>query len=217
MSGCVERDLSKFIWQTRYRDPGALPPESDIAARGDGGAERGGGRARSCGMVRAVLGDSARLLLPPGRAHTGGRRHRASGDVAQLLCHGLDGEGIAHDFQVTDHAYAAWRQRSAGQADLPGYLLDREAISPRDHLLMQAALQPFVDGAISKTVALSRHLDKVTATEIFQTAYDLGLKKCTAFRESVRPGVIADRYLTDPNRDAVRSSAHCCDTDRESD
>jgi ribonucleoside-diphosphate reductase alpha chain len=82
---------------------------------------------------------------------------------------------------------------------------------------MQAALQPFVDGAISKTIALSRHLDKASATQIFQTAYDLGLKGCTAFRESARPGVIAERYLTDPKRETERSSAHCCDTDRESD
>lgn len=129
----------------------------------------------------------------------------------------LDSEGTLHDFQVTDHAYALWRRLSAGQADLPDYFRDREAISPRDHLLMQAVLQPFVDGAISKTIALSRHLDRAGVMEIFQTAYDLGLKGCTVFRESARPGVIADRYLTDPDREAQRSSAHCCDTDRESD
>ena len=129
----------------------------------------------------------------------------------------LDGEGTLHNFQVTDHAYTVWRRLSARQADLPDYFLDREAISPREHLLMQAALQPFVDGAISKTIALSRHLDKASAPEIFQTAYDLGLKGCTVFRESARPSVIADRYLTDPDREAERGSVHCCDTDRESD
>jgi len=90
-------------------------------------------------------------------------------------------------------------------------------ISPRDHLLMQAALQPYVDGAISKTIALSRQLDRASVLVIFQTAYDLGLKGCTVFRESDRPGVIGDHYLADPFRESERGNAHCCETDRESD
>jgi ribonucleoside-diphosphate reductase alpha chain len=130
----------------------------------------------------------------------------------------LDSDGVHHNFQVTDYAYAAWRGRQEEQtAGLPHCFIDREAIAPRDHLLMQAALQPYVDGAISKTIALSRRLDKAVVAEIFQTAYDLGLKGCTVFRESARPGVIVDPYLTDPAREAERSSAHCCDSDRESD
>jgi ribonucleoside-diphosphate reductase alpha chain len=129
----------------------------------------------------------------------------------------LDGEGKPHDFQVTDYAYAAWHAQQVGQPPLPECFIDRKMISPRDHLLMQAALQPYVDGAISKTIALSEPLDRASVSEIFQTAYDLGVKGCTVFRESALPGVISDHYLDDPFRDPGRGSAHCCDTDRESD
>jgi len=129
----------------------------------------------------------------------------------------LDGEGKHHNFQVTDYAYAAWRGRQVGQPPLPDYFIDRKMISPRDHLLMQAALQPYVDGAISKTIALSRQLDRASVREIFQTAYDLGVKGCTVFRESALPGVIGDHDLADPFHEVGRGSAHCCDTDRESD
>ncbi len=129
----------------------------------------------------------------------------------------LDSEGKHRDFQVTDYAYAVWRGLQVGQPTLPDYFIDRKVISPRDHLLMQAALQPYVDGAISKTIALSRQLDVASVQEIFQTAYDLGLKGCTVFRETDRPGVIGDHYLADPFREAERGSAHCCQTDRESD
>jgi ribonucleoside-diphosphate reductase alpha chain len=128
----------------------------------------------------------------------------------------LDSEGQHHNFQVTDYAYAVWRREQARQGTLPDYFVDREAISPRDHLLMQAALQPSVDGAISKTIALSRHVDSTSVPELFQAAYDLGLKGCTVFRESARPGVIG-RYLTDAVHEAEHRGAHCCDTDRESD
>jgi ribonucleoside-diphosphate reductase alpha chain len=129
----------------------------------------------------------------------------------------LNGEGKHHDFQVTDYAYAAWRGQQVGQPPLPDYFIDRKVISPRDHLLMQAALQPYVDGAISKTIALSRQLDRASVLEIFQTAYDLGVKGCTVFRESALPSVIGDHSLADPFRDAGRGRAHCCDTERESD
>jgi len=129
----------------------------------------------------------------------------------------LDGEGTHRDFQVTDYAYAAWRRQRAGDAHLPDYFIDREAISPRDHLLMQAALQPYVDGAISKTIALSRHLDRGSVPEILETAYDLGVKGCTVFRESARPGVIGDRCLADSARETERGGAHCCNIERESD
>ncbi len=129
----------------------------------------------------------------------------------------LDGEGKHHDFQVTDYAYAAWHAQQVGQPPLPECFIDRKMISPPDHLLMQAALQPYVDGAISKTIALSEPLDRASVSQIFQTAYDLGLKGCTVFRESALPGVIADHYLEDPFREPGRGSAHCCDTERESD
>lgn len=129
----------------------------------------------------------------------------------------LDGDGQHHDFHVTDYAYAAWSERHAGQPPLPEYFIDRKGISPRDHLLMQAALQPYVDGAISKTIALSESLDRASVAEIFQTAYDLGVKGCTVFREAALPGVITDHYLADPVREAGHAGAHCCDTNRESD
>ncbi len=129
----------------------------------------------------------------------------------------LDSDGTHHNFQVTDYAYSAWRELQVGQPPLPDYFIDRKVISPRDHLLMQAALQPYVDGAISKTIALSRQLDRASVLVIFQTAYDLGLKGCTVFRESDRPGVIGDHYLADPFRESERGNAHCCETDRESD
>jgi ribonucleoside-diphosphate reductase alpha chain len=129
----------------------------------------------------------------------------------------LNSEGRHHNFQVTDYAYGAWRGLQVGQPPLPDYFIDRKVISPRDHLLMQAALQPYVDGAISKTIALSQQLDRASVQEIFRTAYDLGLKGCTVFRESDRPGVIDDHYLADPFREPERGSAQCCETDRESD
>lgn len=105
----------------------------------------------------------------------------------------LDRSGAHQRFPLTDPAYAAWRTRHTAQLDVPEYFLRRDSIAPRDHLLMQAELQPYVDGAISKTIALASDCTRTEIGEILETAYDLGLKGCTLHRPAARPGVIAAR------------------------
>jgi len=128
----------------------------------------------------------------------------------------LDRDGTYQDFHVTDHAYAAWRAGQAAQVNLPVYFKDRESIAPQDHLRMQAALQPYVDGAIAKTITFADDCPRTEMRAILESAYDLGLKGCTVYRPAARPGVLADRYGTAPAREAARG-AHCCEADREND
>jgi len=105
----------------------------------------------------------------------------------RLLCPG----GATRDFATTDYAYSLWRSAHADPAAPPGIFVTGQDISPHDQLLMQAALQPCVDGAISKTVVLSNDSPKSSVSELFQTAYRLGLKGCTIYRAQARAGVIA--------------------------
>ncbi|HEX6259523.1 MAG TPA: ribonucleoside-diphosphate reductase, adenosylcobalamin-dependent, partial [Woeseiaceae bacterium] len=104
-----------------------------------------------------------------------------------------DSAGQYHNFPLTDQAYAIWRERQSGHADLPSYFLHCGSIAPRDHLLMQAALQPYVDGAISKTITLANDSPGSEAATIFEAADELGLKGCTVYRPESRPGVLAAR------------------------
>jgi len=124
--------------------------------------------------------------------------------AAESLRRVLDREGVQRDFEVTDYACAAWRA-SHGPGGLPASFVDADAIAPGDHLRMQAALQPCVDGAISKTITLAAGAPAAVA-EILATAYELDLKGCTVFRHAARPGVIT----REPN-------ARCCNTEREGD
>jgi len=129
----------------------------------------------------------------------------------------LDSDGTHHNFQLTDHAYAAWRSgQQSVQVDLPRYFMHCESIAPQDHLRMQAALQPYVDGAISKTTALADDCPRSTASEVFETAYDLGLKGCTVYRAAARTGVLAERHATSAARQPARGT-HSCGNDREND
>jgi ribonucleoside-diphosphate reductase alpha chain len=103
----------------------------------------------------------------------------------------LDRDGTQRDLDVSDHAYALWREGHRDQAQAPDYFLEHDAVAPADHLLMQAALQPYVDSAISKTITLGGDCQREEVQQIFRSAYDLGLKGCTVYRPAARPGVIA--------------------------
>ena len=54
------------------------------------------------------------------------------------------------EYPVEDHAWRLWRARAAATR-CPAFVNALE-ISARDHMKMQAAIQPYIDAAISKTV-----------------------------------------------------------------
>jgi ribonucleoside-diphosphate reductase alpha chain len=126
-----------------------------------------------------------------------------------------DADGNARNFLVSDYAYALWRARYRTQP-LPALFGVQGPVSAQHQLLMQAALQPYVDGAIAKTIRLTSDATRLSVPEIFQSAYDLGLKGCTIFRDTSRPAVIRERLVSDAERDAEHGK-HCCDLERESD
>jgi len=124
-----------------------------------------------------------------------------------------DSDGASRNFRVADYAHKAWRARQALQ---PGQVLpfpDCGPVAARDQLLMQAAVQPFVDGAIAKTIRLAPEAARGSVAELLESAYQLGLKGCTVFRETSRPAVIEPPPQTDPRA----HGRHCCDLERESD
>jgi ribonucleoside-diphosphate reductase alpha chain len=128
--------------------------------------------------------------------------------------HVLDGDGRRRDFLLTDYAYAAWRARRANGGVPPDAFCDWRSLAPRDQLLMQASLQPYVDGAISKTVMLPQALPPASVMEIFQGAWELKVKGCTVFREGARRPVVAGAAAVMPS---PVEGAHCYDIERECD
>lgn len=88
--------------------------------------------------------------------------------------------GGSRTIRTLDPALALWRGRGVA-GEPPGFVTARE-LSFEAHLAMQAALQPFVDNAISKTVNVAADLSFEAFRSLFERAYARGLKGCTAFR-----------------------------------
>ena len=82
----------------------------------------------------------------------------------------LQSDESKRDFEIVDHAVKRWRRH--GQKGLPPAFITAEEIAPDDHLAMQAALQPFVDSAISKTVTIAPDCSFAVFRAIYASAYD---------------------------------------------
>ncbi len=105
-----------------------------------------------------------------------------------------------------------WR-RMFGERPAPDCFVDAHGLPPRAHLEMQAALQPFVDNAISKTINVPVDYPFDAFRSLYEEAYQLGLKGCTTFR----PNPVTGAVLEPGEESEQPAGPHCCGLDRESD
>ena len=103
-----------------------------------------------------------------------------------------DPRGEYREYDVEDYAVALWRRQQRA-SELPPAFVDARQIAADDHLAMQAAVQPYVDSAVSKTVNVPTSVGLDDFSAIYQRAYRLGLKGCTTFRPNAVTGhILAD-------------------------
>ena len=118
---------------------------------------------------------------------------------------GTDGRYRTHP--VVDHACQLWRQQD--RTGTPPAFVEARQLDPLAHLYMQAALQPYVDNAISKTINVAADMPFERFADLYQQAHALGLKGCTVFR----PNAVTGAILSAPAAERVQ----CCGIEREAD
>jgi ribonucleoside-diphosphate reductase alpha chain len=91
---------------------------------------------------------------------------------------------------VTDYAVALWRGAAGVHAPVPPAFVDVRDVAPESQVAMQAALQPWVDGGISKTVTLPEGFGLARFEALFDVACRSGLKGFAAYREQARAGEV---------------------------
>ena len=107
--------------------------------------------------------------------------------------------------ELEDFALRRWHD-GFGPGRLPPQFIDARQLSPEAHLLMQAALQPFIDNAISKTINVPEEISFGAFRDLYRRAFDLGLKGCTTFR----PNPVTGAVIEDSG-----GMAHCCAVEPE--
>jgi ribonucleoside-diphosphate reductase alpha chain len=120
----------------------------------------------------------------------------------------LGTDGRYHTHRVIDHAQQLWQQQ--GASGKPPALVEAHQIDPLAHLQMQAALQPYVDNAISKTINVAADFPFQHFESLYLQAHALGLKGCTVFRPNPVTGAILSPSASD-------NQVRCCSLERETD
>lgn len=115
--------------------------------------------------------------------------------------HAANGEQVKH--LVKDYALRLW-QAEPRESTLPPAWADTQILMPIDHLQMQAAMQPFIDNAISKTINVPVDFPFEQLVAVYMQAFELGLKGCTVFRPNPVTGSILQHAQEDDETD------RCC-------
>ncbi|MGQ0662211.1 MAG: TSCPD domain-containing protein, partial [Pseudomonadota bacterium] len=101
-------------------------------------------------------------------------------------------DGTRQAEEVTDYAYRLFRKLRGETAPLPEAFVDAQALTPGDHVIMQAAAQKYSDASISKTINCPADLSFAAFKDVYLQAYDLGCKGCTTYRPNPVTGAVLE-------------------------
>ena len=114
----------------------------------------------------------------------------------------------SHDSQtVTDLALRRFRALMGDATPLPPAFVDAQNLEPAAHLVMQAAVQRYIDSSVSKTINLPEDIGFEAFKDVYRQAYDLECKGCTTYRPSPLRGAVLETSAAGKPKPAVTVSS----------
>lgn len=108
----------------------------------------------------------------------------------------LEDDGVTKvEQKVSDYAILKWREYcDMNRMDVqdPPTLVTAQTLTPEDHLIMQAAVQTWIDSSISKTINCPKEISFEDFKAVYLRAYELGLKGCTTYRPNDTLGSVIE-------------------------
>ncbi len=114
----------------------------------------------------------------------------------------LQPDGSRREEEVSDHAYRLFRRLKGEDAPLPPAFVNAQTLEPAAHVVMQAAVQRYVDSSVSKTINLPAEISFEAFKDVYQQAYDLGCKGCTTYRPNEITGAVLTAGAQAPQAEA---------------
>ena len=121
------------------------------------------------GTISLAFADNASNGIEPPYAWTYQRKKRMPDDTHRT-------------YDVEDHAWRLYRHRGGDVEKLPAHFVTALEISALDHMHMVAAVAPFVDSAISKTVNVPENYPYPEFEDLYFQAWKSGLKGIATYR-----------------------------------
>ena len=111
-------------------------------------------------------------------------------------------DGTLKEFPVEDHAWRLYRAMGGDTSALPPYFVTALEISARSHEQMVAAVAPFVDTSISKTVNVPEDYPYEDFEDLYLAAWKSDLKGLATYRPNKILGSVLSVEKTAEKKDA---------------
>jgi ribonucleoside-diphosphate reductase alpha chain len=99
-------------------------------------------------------------------------------------------DGSVKEYPVEDHAWRLYRATGGDVANLPPWFVTALEISARAHAQMVAAVAPFIDSSISKTVNVPEAYPYEDFQDLYLYAWKAGLKGLATYRPNPVLGAV---------------------------
>jgi len=123
------------------------------------------------GTISLTFGENVSSGIEPPFAWTYTRKARTAG-------------GERMEYEVQDACYRKYIAMGGNPQELPEHFVNAQTLSPDDHLRIQAAVQPYIDTSISKTVNCPTDFPFESFKDLYLKAWKANLKGCTTYREN---------------------------------
>jgi len=110
-------------------------------------------------------------------------------------------DGSSKTEAVEDYAWGIYKELGKPDGDKPAYFVTSREINPKKHVDMQAVLQRWIDGSISKTANIPADFSLADYEDLMWYAIKSGVKGTTTFREGTREGVLETKKEEKPSKE----------------
>jgi len=131
------------------------------------------------GTISLSLANNASNGIEPSFAHHYSRNVIREGKKSKEKVDVFSFELLAYRAMVNPNAMPYTEN---ADEQLPDYFISSEQVTPKQHVDIQAAAQLWIDSSISKTANVPTDYPFEEFKNIYEYAYDKGLKGCTTFR-----------------------------------
>jgi ribonucleoside-diphosphate reductase alpha chain len=104
----------------------------------------------------------------------------------------LQPDGSRELEEVSDYAYGLYGRLKGEDAALTPAFVDAQSLEPSGHVVMQAAVQKFVDSSVSKTINLPADITFEAFRDVYLQAYEMECKGCTTYRPNPVTGAVLE-------------------------
>ena len=153
------------------------------------------------GTISLAFADNASNGIEPPYSWTYQRKKRMPDDTHRT-------------YDVEDHAWRLYRHYGGDVEKLPAHFITALEISALDHMRMVAAIAPFVDSAISKTVNVPENYPYDQFADLYFEAWKSGLKGIATYRPNAVLGSVLSVTPAATAATAEPNDLDTSDTDR---